>query len=90
MEKIEKESTVQEKSLNIIDNPEIIAKLKYKINALPDKMKKMKNKWSNYESEQKLILSELNQEINKKQVNELSNFTVIIIRSYIFKFKFHL
>lgn len=68
-EKILKESTFQEKTLNIINNPEIIDKLKKKIDASPDKLKRMKNKWSKYENEQKLILTELNEEINKKRVS---------------------
>lgn len=68
LEKLEKEIAVQEKSLNIIDNPEVVAKLKNKVDTAPEKIKRMNNKWSNYENEQKLILSELNEEINKKRV----------------------
>lgn len=71
LEKLEKEIAVQEKSLNIIDNPEIIAKLKNKVDAAPDKIKRMNNKWSKYENEQKLILAELNETLNKKQVSIL-------------------
>lgn len=55
--------------MNIIDNPEVISKLKIKVDASPEKLKKMNFKWSKYENEQKLILSELNDEINKKQVS---------------------
>jgi len=78
LEKLEKEIAVQEKSLNIIDNPEVIAKLKYKVDAAPDKVKRMGNKWSKYEIEQKLILSELNDELNKKRVSILNNFYIRI------------
>lgn len=82
MEKIVKENIVQEKSLNIIDNPEIITKLKNKVSASPEKFKKMNNKWSKYENEQKLILSRLNEEINKKQVSILKH----LISQYIVKY----
>lgn len=73
LEKLEKESTVQEKSLTIVDNPEIIVKLKNKVNAAPEKIKKMNNKWIKYENEQKLILSKLIEETNKKRVSTLKN-----------------
>jgi len=69
LKQVFKESTRQERTLNIIDNPELVAKLKNKINAAPDKLKRMHNKWSKYENEQKLILSDLNEEINKKRAN---------------------
>lgn len=69
LEKLEKESTVQEKSLTIVDNPEIVLKLKNKVKAAPEKMKKMNNKWINYENEQKLILSKLIEEANKNKVS---------------------
>uniref|UniRef100_A0A2S2PZS0 Coiled-coil domain-containing protein 22 homolog n=1 Tax=Sipha flava TaxID=143950 RepID=A0A2S2PZS0_9HEMI len=69
LKRLEKENTVKVKSLNIINNPEIISKLKNKIEASPDKIKKMNNKWSKYENEQILILSQLNAEINKKRAN---------------------
>jgi len=72
LEKLEKASIVQERSLTIINNPEIITKLKKKIDSSPDKIKRMNNKWSKYENEQKLILSELNEGINKKRVSVLS------------------
>jgi len=74
LEKLEKEITVQEKSLNIIDNPEVVIKLKNKVNAAPDKIKRMGKKWSKYEIEQNLILSELNDELNKKRVSLQNNF----------------
>jgi len=74
LEKLEKEIAVQEKSLNIIDNPEIVAKLKNKVDAAPDKIKRMNNKWSKYENEQKLIISELNERLNKKRVSILLFF----------------
>lgn len=69
LEQVFKKSTHQERTLSIIENPEIMAKLKNKINALPDKLRRMNNRWSNYENEQKLILSNLNEEINKKRVS---------------------
>jgi len=71
LEKLEKEIAVQEKSLNIIDNPEVVAKLKNKVDAAPDKIKRMNNKWSKYENEQKLILAELNERLNNKRVSIL-------------------
>lgn len=71
LEKLEKEIAVQEKSLNIIDNPEVVAKLKNKVDAAPDKIKRMNNKWSKYENEQKLILAELNETLNKKQAKNI-------------------
>lgn len=71
LKRLEKKNTVQIKSLNVIDNPEIIAKLKNKVDASPDKIKKMNNKWSKYENEQKLILSQLNEELNKKRVSTI-------------------
>lgn len=74
LEKLEKEIAVQEKSLNIIDNPEVVTKLKNKVDAAPDKINRMGNKWSKYEIEQKLILSELNNELNKKRVSIQNNF----------------
>jgi hypothetical protein len=73
---LEKENTVKVKSLNIINNPEIISKLKNKIEASPDKIKKMNNKWSKYENEQILILSQLNAEINKKRVSKINIFYI--------------
>lgn len=72
LEKLEKEIAVQEKSLNIIDNPEVVVKLKNKVDAAPDKIKRMNNKWSKYENEQKLILAELNERLNNKRVSNLS------------------
>lgn len=77
MEKILKENAIQTKSLNIIDSPEIIAKLKNKIDVSPEKLKRMNNKWSKYENEQKLILSELNEEINKKRVSILKQHIIL-------------
>lgn len=68
LEKCKKESIVQERISTIINNPEIIVKLKNKTNSSPEKLKKMNFKWSKYENEQKLILSKLNEEINKKRV----------------------
>lgn len=82
LEKLEKESLVLTKSLNIIDNPEIILKLNNKINAAPDKMKRMQYKWIKYENEQKSILSELKEEIKKKRVskfNEIVNDCTIVL-----------
>ncbi|XP_003240049.1 coiled-coil domain-containing protein 22 [Acyrthosiphon pisum] len=76
LEKLEKEIAVQEKSLNIIDNPEVITKLKSKVDAAPDKIKRMGNKWSKYEIEQKLILSELNDELIKKRAKNIKLETV--------------
>ncbi|XP_060856345.1 coiled-coil domain-containing protein 22 isoform X2 [Metopolophium dirhodum] len=76
LEKLEKEIAVQEKSLNIIDNPEVITKLKNKVDAAPDKVKRMGNKWSKYEIEQKLILSELTDELNKKRAKNIKLETV--------------
>lgn len=70
LKKVKRKSTVEEKSLNIIDNPEIIAKLKNKIATQPEKIKRMKNKWCKYENEQLSILSELNEKIDKKQVSQ--------------------
>lgn len=69
LEKYKKENTVQERILTITNNPEIIVKLKNKTNSSPEKLKKMNSKWSKYENEQKLILSKLNEEINKKRVS---------------------
>jgi len=69
LENLEKEIAVQEKSLSIIDNPEVVTKLKNKVDAAPDKTKRMNNKWSKYENEQKLILSELTEGLNKKRVS---------------------
>ncbi|VVC41059.1 Hypothetical protein CINCED_3A002051 [Cinara cedri] len=69
LEKLKKESIVREKSLNIVHNQEIIAKLKNKIEGSPEKLKRMNCKWSKYETEQKLILSELNEENNKNRAN---------------------
>lgn len=80
LEKILKENAVQKKSLNIINSPEIIAKLKSKVDVLPEKLKRMNNKWSKYENEQKLILSELNEKINKKRVSILKQYIYITIR----------
>lgn len=74
LEKLKKENSVQEKSLNIIDRPEIIAKLKNKVEASPDKLKRMNDKWNKYEIEQKSILSELKEETNKKRVSTQINF----------------
>lgn len=34
----------------------------------------MNNKWNKYENEQKLILSQLNEEINKKRVSKINIF----------------
>lgn len=76
LEKLEKEIAVQEKSLNIIDNPEVLIKLKNKVDAAPDKIKRMGIKWSKYETEQNLILSELNDELNKKRVSVQNNFYI--------------
>lgn len=90
LEKLEKESLVLTKSLNIVDNPEIILKLKNKIDAAPDKMKRMQNKWINYENEQKLILTELTEELKKKRVskfNNIANFGTIVEYFYIFCMK---
>lgn len=39
-----------------------------------DKIKKMNNKWSKYENDQILILSQLNEEINKKRVSVINIF----------------
>lgn len=69
LEKLKNENTIQEKSLNIINNPEIVVKLKNKLESSPSKMKRMNIKWNNYENEQKLILSKLNEEIKKKRVS---------------------
>lgn len=79
LEKLQKEIAVQEKSLNIIDNPEVVSKLKNKVDAAPDKIKRMGNKWSKYETEQKLILSELGDELNKKRVSIQNNFYIKIL-----------
>ncbi|KAL5237629.1 hypothetical protein ACI65C_005039 [Semiaphis heraclei] len=76
LEKLEKEIAVQEKSLNIIDNPEVLIKLKNKVDAAPDKIKRMGIKWSKYETEQNLILSELNDELNKKRAKNIKLETV--------------
>jgi len=67
--KIVKENSYREKALNVVNNPEIVVKLKNRIAASPDKLKRMNSKWSKYENEQKLILSELNEEINKRRVS---------------------
>lgn len=72
LEKLKKESIVREKSLNIVDNHEIIVKLKKKVEGSSEKLKRMNYKWNKYETEQKLILSELNEEKNKKHVSMLN------------------
>jgi len=82
-EKIVKESIYQEKTLTIINNPEIVKKLKNKIDASPDKLKRMNNRWSNYENEQKMILTELNEELNKKRVSTRNNFYSIIFFAHV-------
>lgn len=74
LEKLKNENNIQEKSLNIINNPEIIVKLKNKLESSPSRIKRMNVKWDNYENEQKLILSKLNEEINKKRVSILNKF----------------
>lgn len=63
-----------ERSLTAVNNPEIIFKLKNKVESSPEKIKRMKSKWNKYENEQKLILSELNEEIKIKQVSIQNNF----------------
>lgn len=72
LENLKKESIVREKSLNIVDNHEIIVKLKKKVAGSSEKLKRMNYKWNKYENEQKLILSELKEEKNKKHVSMLN------------------
>ncbi|XP_050426844.1 coiled-coil domain-containing protein 22 [Adelges cooleyi] len=69
LEMLKKKYSVHEKSLNIVNNPVIIDKLKNKIKASPEKLEKMKNKWNLYAVEQKSVISELKEELNKKNAN---------------------
>ncbi|XP_050528550.1 coiled-coil domain-containing protein 22 homolog isoform X2 [Daktulosphaira vitifoliae] len=69
LELLQKNILILEKSSNIIHNPEIIQKLKSKIETFPEKMEKMKNKWNLYEGEQKSILTNIKEKIAKKKIN---------------------